>query len=211
MAYVDSFGAAMFPTSSRTAQFAAAESALTRVLSLEPEHAFARTCLGGIQIITKRVDQGIAECEQALSLSANEVSAHAFVGLGKIYLGRSEETEAHIREAFRLSPRDTFAYLWLSVAAVANLHLGNDAEAAIQLRRSIKLNGNNPIAHFHLAAALANLEQLDEARSAVAIGLAQNSTFTLRQYRASGLGDNPTYLAQRQRIAEGLRKAGVPD
>jgi len=124
MAYVDSFGAAMFPTIGQAAQFAAAESTLTRVLSLEPAHAFARTCLGGIQIITKRVAQGIAECEQALTLSANEVSAHAFVGLGKIYMGRSEETEAHIQEPFRLSPRDTFAYLWLSVAGIADLLLG---------------------------------------------------------------------------------------
>ena len=31
------------------------------------------------------------------------------IGLGKIYVGRAEETEAHIVEALRLSPRDTMA------------------------------------------------------------------------------------------------------
>jgi len=29
--------------------------------------------------------------------------------------------------------------------------------------------------------------------------------------RASAWSDNPTYLAQRERIFEGLRKAGVPE
>ena len=36
--------------------------------------------------------------------------AHSIIGLGKIFIGRAEETEAHIAEALRLSPRDTMAY-----------------------------------------------------------------------------------------------------
>ena len=40
-------------------------------------------------------------------------------------MGRAEETEAHIGEALRLSPRDTQAYAWMSAAGGAKLHLGS--------------------------------------------------------------------------------------
>ena len=41
------------------------------------------------------------------------------IGLGKIFIGRAEETEAHIGEALRLSPRDTMAYTWMNFAGIA--------------------------------------------------------------------------------------------
>jgi hypothetical protein len=33
----------------------------------------------------------------------------------------------------------------------------------------------------------------------------------MRRYRAGAPSDNPIYLAQRERVAEGLRKAGLPE
>ena len=51
--------------------------------------------------------------------------AHSFIGIGKIFIGRAEEAEAHICEALRFSPRDTMAYIWMAIAGVAKLHLGN--------------------------------------------------------------------------------------
>jgi hypothetical protein len=56
---------------------------------------------------TKRAAQGIAKCEHAVALDRNLASADAAVGFGKILTGRAEQTEAHISEALRLSPRDT--------------------------------------------------------------------------------------------------------
>ena len=74
---------------------------------------------------TKRAAEGIAECEHALALDRNLASAHAYIGFGKIFIGRAEETEAHIAEALRLSPRDTMAYLWMGIAGVAKICLGS--------------------------------------------------------------------------------------
>ena len=68
-----------------------------------------------------------------------------------------------------------------------------------------------PLAHFWLAAALAQLGRLDEARQAVQPGLALAPGFTIARYRAGVQSDHPTYLAQRERIIEGMRKAGVPE
>ena len=74
--------------------------------------------LGLVDIFTKRAAEGIAECEYALALDRNLANAHSIIGFGKIFIGRAEDTEAHVAEALRLSPRDTLAYSWMSMAGV---------------------------------------------------------------------------------------------
>jgi tetratricopeptide (TPR) repeat protein len=93
----------------------------------------------------------------------------------------------------------------------AKFQLSADAEAAAWLRRGLEANRNYPLAHFHLAAALALLGSLDEARAAAQAGLALNPGFTIRRLRLNGRSDNGTYLAGRERIYEGMRMAGVPE
>ena len=173
----------------------------------------AHLVLGAVDIQTKRAMQGIAECEHALALDRNLAGAHHFIGLGKIFIGYAEETEAHILEALRLSPRDTTAFSWMSNAGLAKLHLGSYEQAVAWCRRAIEANRNYPPAYFNLAAALAQLGRLDEARSAVKGGLALNPTFTISRARAAWTerSDDPMYLAQLEPIFEGLRKAGVPE
>ena len=210
-AWTDAMRGTVFIGDDRAQRLAAAETAATKILSLAPNHPFAHFVLGYVQIFTNRVTQGIAEAERALALDRNLANAHAFIGAGKTFAGRAEETEAHIQEALRLSPRDSFAYQWMAAVAATKLNLGADAEAAKWARRAIEANRNFPLAHFWLAAALAQLGRLDEARQAVQPGLALAPGFTIARYRAGVQSDHPTYLAQRERIIEGMRKAGVPE
>jgi hypothetical protein len=49
------------------------------------------------------------------------------------------------------------------------------------------------------------------ARAATEAGLSFDPTFTIRRFRAGASSDNPTYLAQRERVIDGLRKTGVPE
>lgn len=204
-----------FFTDDRASRLAAAEVALIKALSMDPLHARAHMFLGAAQIsaqmYTARATQGINECEQALALDQNLAAAHAVIGWGKYLLGRGAETEAHINEALRLSPRDIFAYRWLHILGLAKLHLGADAEAVTCLRRGIEANRNHPLAHFHLAAALALVGALDEARSAMREGLALSPSFTIRRLLSIAPSDNPTYRVGGTRILEGMRMAGVPE
>jgi tetratricopeptide (TPR) repeat protein len=211
MATLEATIAGSFATDDRAARLAAAETMLNRALSMDPQYPAAHLTLGAVQMFTNRADQGIRECEYALALDRNLADAHGCIGMAKYFIGRAEETEAHIHEALRLSPRDIFAYRWLLFVGIAKAQLGDDAEAARWLRRSIKENRNFPLAHFHLAEALALLGQLDEARAAAQAGLALDPGFNLRRYRVNALSDNPIYLAGRQRSCEGMRLAGVPE
>jgi TolB-like protein len=190
---------------------AVAEAASNRALSLAPQHALAHVRLGVVLILTNRAAQGIAECERALALDRNLAHAHAWVGLAKVYIGRAVETEAHVHEALRLSPRDAHFYVWLLIVGIAKFHLNADGEAVAWLRRSIEANRNHPVPHFWLAAALARLGALYEAKVAARAGLVLNPGFTVRRVRTHLPSDNPIYLAGRARFHEGLRLAGVPE
>jgi TolB-like protein/DNA-binding SARP family transcriptional activator len=195
------------------AAFVAAEGKLIKALSSVPDHARGHMYLGYVGMCTKRAVQGVAECEHALALDRNLATAHAFIGLGKIFIGRAEETEAHIGEALRLSPRDTTAYTWMNMAGLAKLHLGEYAQAIAWLRRAIEANRNNPHPYFLLSAALAQLSRVDEARSAIEAGLALNPAFTVSRTRAlwTATSDDPTHRTRLEPILEGLRKAGAPE
>jgi tetratricopeptide (TPR) repeat protein len=125
-------------------RLAAAEATLTRVLSLTPKHAMAHCLLGFVQINTNRAIQGIAECEKALELDRNLAHAHGFIGLAKCFSGRAEETEAHVQEASRLSPRDDKTSDWMGMIGVAKSYLGDDDAAVGSFRRSIEANRNAP-------------------------------------------------------------------
>jgi TolB-like protein/class 3 adenylate cyclase/Tfp pilus assembly protein PilF len=205
-------GATPFVTDPMAA-FAAAEAKLTRALSSVPDHPRGHILLGLVDILTKRAAEGIAECEHALKLDRNLAGAHASVGYGEIHIGRAEETEAHVAEALRLSPRDTQAYTWMNFAGQAKLHIGSWEQALAWCRRAIETNRNYSAVYFHLAAALAKLDRIDEAHSAIKVGLALDPAFSISRTRAARTArtDDPTYLAQLGPIFDGMRKAGVPE
>jgi TolB-like protein/class 3 adenylate cyclase len=198
-------------TDDPAALLGSAEAAALKVLSLAPNHAFAHAALGSVLTATNRAVQGIAEFERALTLDRNLAPVHAAIGWAKYLSGRSAETEAHISEAFRLSPRDIFAPRWMMWMGLAKMHLDADAEALGWFRRSIEANRNIPLAHFALAAVLALLGSIEQAKSTAKAGLALDPSFSLRRYRDSVPSDNPNYLARRERFCRGLQIAGVPE
>ena len=210
-ALVDFGIASSFFTDDRMEHLTAAEAAVTKALRLAPNHPQAHFVLGLVQTFANRAAQGIAQCERALALDRNLARAHGNIGTAKFYLGRGGETEAHIEQALRLSPRDTNVYIWNLFAGLAKFWQGADAEAIVWLRRSLEANRNYPIAHFYLAAVLAHLGELDEARANAQAGLALDPSFSIRRYRTNTPSNNPVYLAGRERVYEGLRMAGVPE
>ena len=70
---------------------------------------------------------------------------------------------------------------------------------------------NNPWSYFYLAAALARLGLLDQAREQLKSGLAVNPNFTIKRFHAAVESDNPVFVAQHERVIEAMRLAGVPE
>jgi TolB-like protein/class 3 adenylate cyclase len=208
---VDMVVGSNFMSKDTPAAFAAAETNLTKALSMMPNHALGHTCLGVVQICTNRVVQGMRECEQALAHDRNSARTHGVLGLAKYLLGRGVETEGHFTEAFRLSPRDNNAFQWMHQVGMAKAQLELYAEAVVWFRRGLEFNRNHALTYFHLAASLARLGELKQAYAAVQSGLALNPRFTVRGIRESGWSDVPAYVAGRERLVEAMVMAGVAD
>ena len=211
MSQVEANFAISLSTSDKAARFAAAEEAAAKALSLAPDHAPAHVSLGMILGFTNRAAQGIAEYERALALDRNIAGAHALIGQNKLFIGRAEETEAHVLEALRLSPRDPWAYIWRLTAGFAACLLGRNEEAASWFRQSIETNRNFALCRFIHATVLANSGRMDEARSELAAGLALDPGFTIANFRSAVSSDNPLYLQQRARVIDEMRRAGIPE
>jgi TolB-like protein/Tfp pilus assembly protein PilF len=209
--WVDMDLGAGFMTDDHAVRLASAEATAIKALSLAPNHAWAHLVLGSFYNTVNRGADAIAEFERALMLDRNLVYAHSLIGMAKTALGRAEEAESHYLEALRLSPRDVAAHHWMSSAGTSKLHLARDEEAAVWFRRAIEANRNFAFTHLSLAAALAHLGRTDAARAAGKSGLSLEPGFTIGRFRAGARSNNPLYLCGRERIYEGMRRAGIPE
>ena len=202
---------AIYNNEDRAGHLAAAEAQLIKGISIAPRNYWAHLWLGFVMIQSNRAARGIGELERASALNRNLGAPHAWIGLAKITMGRAEEAAGHINEAMRLSPSDSFAFMWTHLLGLAKFHLGADEEALALFRRSVDASRNYPLNHFYMAAALAHLGRLDEARAEIKAGLMLAPNYSLARFRKAAESDNATFLKQRERILEGLRKAGLPE
>ncbi|MGH7075572.1 MAG: adenylate/guanylate cyclase domain-containing protein, partial [Stellaceae bacterium] len=179
-----------------------AEAMAIDALAIAPNHAAAHFALGLLYLWTGRQAAGIAQFEHAIALDRNFAEAHGGIGNAKNLSGRAEETQAHIDEAFRISPRDPEAYVWHFLAGLGKLLLGRDQEAALALQKAVEANRNSPPQYFYLAAALALTDRMAEARAAATAGQALDSGFTIASRLAVLVSSHPTYVAQMARILD---------
>ena len=202
-------GAAIMGADS-AAYFAKAEADLTEVLSKNPHHPMAHLNLGALYIFTGRAVEGIAECEHVLSLDRNMAGAHAFIGHAKRVLGREEETEGHVNEALRISPRDNFAFWWMNWVGFAKMRLDDFAGAVAWFRRAIENNRNYSWPHLGLAVALVQLGEMGAARAAVEQAMLLDTKINLREVRAKTEA-NAALEDRREWFLDSLLRAGMPE
>jgi TolB-like protein/Flp pilus assembly protein TadD len=200
-----------YASDSRDQQVRIAERTIEKALKLAPDNAHAHFCRAEVWSALRSPEQALRELEVAIALDRNYANAHAFAGITKVFLGRAEETEAHVAEAMRLSPRDPMLAIWHLFKGGANLHLSRIGRAVDELQRSVEINPNDALARFYLAAALALAGRTQEAADAVAIGSARMPKFTINRFRTQARSDNASYLKQRELIMAGMRAAGVPE
>jgi hypothetical protein len=98
----------------------------------------------------------------------------------------------------------------MSFAGMSKKSPGSYEQAATWFRRSIDAHPNFPNTHFHLASALAHLNRLDQAQSALKVGLAVNPTYAISRDRAvwTSVTDHPTFLARLELWLDAYGKRG---
>jgi adenylate cyclase len=190
---------------------ARADDLVSRVLSASPNNAMAHFVKGEIlRAGGKDFESAIGEYEAAIAINPSLAPAYAQLGHAKIRAGRAEEAFVPLQTAIRLSPRDPLLNIWYFIICHANTHLGRDDDAIEWCRQSVAI-GPFWISYVDLASAYAWTGRKDEAQAAVAELLKLMPNYTVDRWAHEGWSSNPVFLAQYQRIIEGLRKAGLPE
>jgi len=145
--------------------------------------------------------------EAALAISPS--SALTYI-LGSVMLGWGGEADRAIEwseRGMRLSPFDPWAFAAFDAQAMGHFHRGRYDEACRAAYRSVQANPRHSITYVQLAAALAKLGRLDEARTAAAKVLELHPTFRYsRQF--SGVNCAPALASS---LGDALRAAGLPE
>ena len=144
---------------------------------------------------------------RAIELNGNFTLGHFYLGIGLSLDGRHEEALEAIEAGLRLSPRDPRASTWLANKARALYHLRR-YEEAIETALSARRIQSHAYGSLVLVASYAQLGRDEQARSALAEirNLPGGSAKAMRWYL-----DRYSDPASREHMAEGLRKAGVPE
>ena len=145
--------------------------------------------------------------EAALALSPS--SALTYI-LGSVMLAWGGEAERAIEwseRGMRLSPLDPWAFAAYDAQALSHFHLGRYDKAAHAAYKSVHANPAHSITYVQLAAALARLGRLEEAKAAAAKVLELHPAFRYsRQF--AGVDCAPALAAS---MADALRMVGLPE
>jgi TolB-like protein len=204
------------PGASRSQEIQLGRQAAERAVGLNPMSGYVHFSATFALLSSGQPEKSIEEAQLCIAYNRNQPSCYQMTALALTYLGRPEESFTWNAKALQLSPRDPYVAAWHFTDALAHLALGQDKEAIAAARRSLKYNPGYSTAHAWLAAAHANLGEQVEARQALAEYLktgAAGGHDTVAKLRALSrqVSNNPTFLRQRERLFEGLRKAGLPE
>jgi adenylate cyclase len=189
------------PTANRKESYQKALNLTHKAVALDPRDSWARARFGQVLLYGRKHDEAVAQFEEALKVNPNDADLLAQWSDTDVLIGRPEEGIKHAREAMRLNPYYPDWYLFLLGQAQYQVH---DYEGAVKTLRKMEPIG---VARRFLAASLAQLGRMEEARAEAEKFLKENPTFS-----ASYWASTQPYLHEkdRQHAVEGLIKAGLP-
>jgi TolB-like protein len=177
--------------------------AAKKAVELEPEDPGAHCALAAVLLYERLWAESAEEYEISLRLNPNEADAWDGLSDLKVMEGQGEDAVACSLKAIRLSPHPTSSYLWGLGQAQ---YVAGQYEAAVKtLRHEATYRTGS---RRFLAAALAQLDRLEEAREEGRLYLARNPHFWISYWAETQPFRD---LATRDRFVEGYRKAGLPD
>ena len=193
------------PEDNLAAGLAAAKKATT----LDDKDPVGYFALGRVLMMLGQHDASIAQLEQSIRLNPSFSQAHHGLGFALALAGRLEEAVEASEMAMRLSPRDPLTWATTVVHSLESTLMHEHEEALIWAERTVRLPRiNSYYPHAMLAAALANLGRIDEARAAIEKAIEWKPDLTLSFVEKNMPTKEPGGLAP---YLEGLRKAGLPE
>ena len=112
---------------------------LTKATAINPGYAFAYYVKSAVLWLAKEYPEALAAAETEVALDPNSAYGYAAMGRAEALLGRCEQSIAHIKQAFALSPRDPLSGIWYAYLGLAEFCRGRLDAAIEQFKRAIVL------------------------------------------------------------------------
>jgi TolB-like protein len=176
--------------------------AAQRAVSLDPENANGHAILGEVLVHDGKLEAGAAELAIALKINPNLADAWMYLAEMKVFAGSPVEGIDHGQKAFHLNPYPPGWYYWL---LGLNEYAAGRYEDAVEtlLHKSTHRSGSQRI----LAASLAQLGRMEEAKIEAAQFLAAHPHFSAKQWENTVPFQRE---ADSRHFVEGYLKAGLP-
>jgi len=178
--------------------------AAKKAIALDSKESACQAALGWVYLLRQCYDLAEHHYLKAVELDPNNAARVASLGDVCTSLGRPEEGIEHLKEAKRLDPFFDPTWYW-PIVGVAHFVARRYDEAIADLSRSPTM----PVwTQTYLAACFAHKGEIDQARHYAAVVVQRVPGFSLVRFVAK----EPFKLsADREHLAEGLRKAGLPE
>jgi class 3 adenylate cyclase/TolB-like protein len=193
------------------AELDATEKMLKRALDLAPDQTVNLVSWAELLLLRQKPEDAFWVWHRALEISPDDQNAHLSLGAALLRQGRYAEATQHLEQVTELRPylrRQQWLRQTLADLAFAQ---GRDDEAYEILRTWAAESPNNgrpylmlaaiDALHGRMAAAVANMAT---HRQMVPLS---NVAYVVMTYPST----DPGFLAQRARLVDGLRKAGLPE
>ena len=183
---------------------------MDHVLAANPKDPRAHMAKATISELRGQYDAALAQLNAAIESDPSFAEAYAEIGNVMISLGRAEDAFKPIELALRLDPLSNERFFWEYYACIAHAYLAEWDQAIEWCEKSVVSNPALPWPYGALAGAYGWLGRAAEANAAAAEFQKRFPGFTVQKYL--GLpSNNPKVKSQRERFAEGFRKAGLPE
>jgi len=167
-------------------------------------------CWGGYALayVVRDLDGGAALIDRALVLNQNLAAAWLSSGMVKLFLGQPELAIEHLARAMRLNPLDPLIFRVHHGIAHAHMFTGRYDEASLSAETALRERPNSQPALRVAAASHALAGRLEEAKKAMAHMREIDPALRISNLKDLAPWRRPEDFA---RLAEGLRKAGLPE
>ncbi len=174
-----------------------------KAVALDPADAANHSVLGFVLMNDTLLEEAEAELQSALRLNPNVADAWLFLSDLRVMEGKGSEAVECSERSIRLNPRPLGSYFWLYGQALFAAARFEDAVKILRREETYR-TGSRRI----LAAALAELDQIDEAREEGRMFMSANPHFRISHWAETQPFRD---LAMRNRFVEAYRKAGLPE
>jgi len=176
-----------------------------KALAMNGSLADAHSLLGVLYSWSGRYEEGIAEAERGVELDPNSGQAHYNLTVVLRWAGKSKEAIPVIQKALRLEPIPPDNYV--QQLALLYFQTGECKEAIAACDKGLKRDPDHLVSRIIMAAVYGSCGREKEARKEGYEVLRINPKFTVESFMKVIPYKNPS---DRDRVAEGLRKAGLP-